>query len=85
MLEAEGYTLVNLRTGYEKRVGKWTLSPFFGVQNLLAQSYSGNVRINANGGRYFEPAPGGTCMVYFSWHHFASSLDIRTYVTVCEL
>jgi hypothetical protein len=31
--------------------------PFIGVNNLFDNQYSGNVRINAFGGRYFEPAP----------------------------
>lgn len=38
-----------------------TLIPFFGINNLLDAQYSDNVRINAFGGRYYEPAPG----IYF--------------------
>jgi len=52
------YELVDTRIGYEASHGSWLLSPFFGVRNLLDQSYNSNVRINANGGRYFEPGPG---------------------------
>ena len=33
------------------------MAPFAGVNNLFDEDYSANVRINAFGGRYFEPAP----------------------------
>ena len=34
-------------------------APFVGVNNLFDESYNANMRINAFGGRYFEPAPDG--------------------------
>lgn len=34
------------------------LKPYLGVNNFLDQKYSDNIRINAFGGRYFEPAAG---------------------------
>ena len=52
------YTLANLRFGFERDVGAVTISPFVGVVNLLDESYNANVRLNAFGGRYFEPGPG---------------------------
>lgn len=55
--EVQPYTVVDLRAGYEKIVGDWTLTPFVGVNNLFNERYNGNIRINAFGGRYFEPAP----------------------------
>ncbi len=33
-------------------------SPFFGINNIFDAKYSDNIRLNAFGGRYFEPAPG---------------------------
>lgn len=54
----DGSIVVNVRTGWETAVGSWLVAPFFGVQNLLDEDYNNNVRINARGGRYFEPAPG---------------------------
>ena len=57
-VEVEAYTLVNLNLGYEiesKNI-KWT--PFFGVNNLFDAKYNDNIRINAFGGRFFEPAAG---------------------------
>jgi iron complex outermembrane receptor protein len=35
-----------------------TISPFLGVNNLNDETYYGNIRINAAGARYYEPAPG---------------------------
>jgi iron complex outermembrane receptor protein len=45
---------------------KWKatrLKLFGGVQNLMDTRYNQNVRINAFGGRYFEPAPGRTLYI----------------------
>lgn len=64
-------TVANLRLGYEHRFDNWRLGPFFGVQNLFDEAYNNNVRINADGGRFFEPAPGvnvyGGLTVAYSW------------------
>lgn len=57
-LENKAYTVVNLRAGTSKSLGPWLLSPFVGIENLFDEGYNSNVRINARGGRYFEPAPG---------------------------
>ncbi|MEZ4599603.1 MAG: TonB-dependent receptor [Syntrophotaleaceae bacterium] len=57
-VKSERFVLVNLRTGVTKNFGRWRISPFLGAENLLDESYSSNVRINASGGRYFEPGPG---------------------------
>jgi iron complex outermembrane receptor protein len=51
------YTTADLRLGYTRFFGPWEFSPFIGVNNLFDKQYNGNVRINAFGGRYFEPAP----------------------------
>ncbi len=47
----------NLRVGYNGFFGDWEVSPFLGVNNLFDENYNSNIRINAFGGRYFEPAP----------------------------
>lgn len=54
----EAYGVLNARVGYEMPGPGWRASPFVGVQNALDARYAGNVRVNAAGGRYFEPAPG---------------------------
>jgi iron complex outermembrane receptor protein len=54
----DAYTLVSLRFGYDVDLGNFTLSPFAGVHNLTDEAYTANVRLNAFGGRFFEPGPG---------------------------
>ena len=54
---SDAYTVSNLRLGYTRYSGKWEFSPFLGVNNLFDEHYNSNVRINAFGNRYFEPAP----------------------------
>jgi len=54
---SESYVVSNFRAGIDLHVGPWEISPFLGVNNLFDEEYAGNVRINAFGGRYFEPAP----------------------------
>ena len=56
-VKVPGYKVVNVRIGKDIQVGDWTVSPFLGINNLFDESYNSNVRINAFGGRYFEPAP----------------------------
>jgi iron complex outermembrane receptor protein len=52
------YELVNLRVGWQLEIGAhWSVAPFVGLNNLASQNYSGTTRLNALGGRYFEPAP----------------------------
>lgn len=51
------YTVANLRMGLERTVGSTLFSPFIGINNLFNESYNNNIRLNAYGSRYFEPAP----------------------------
>jgi iron complex outermembrane receptor protein len=53
----DGYTIANLRLGYDADVGNFRVSPFLGVNNLLDETYTANVRLNPVGGRYYEPGP----------------------------
>jgi len=50
-------TVSNLRLGHNIVYGDWELESFLGVNNLFDEDYNDNIRINAFGGRYFEPAP----------------------------
>lgn len=50
------YGLVNMRAGYEYVWNNWSVAPFIGFNNLNDATYDGLVRINAQAGRYFEPA-----------------------------
>ncbi len=54
---SDAYTVANMKLGYSHFSGNWEFSPFLGVNNLFDGNYNGNVRINAFGQRYFEPAP----------------------------
>ena len=51
------YMLTNLRIGYQFEGQRWRIRPYLGINNLFDESYNNNIRINAFGGRYFEPAP----------------------------
>ena len=53
----DGYEIVNLRGGYVFEYRDIEIRPYLGINNLLNQEYTDNVRINAFGGRYYEPAP----------------------------
>ena len=53
----DAYTVANVRLGFEYLWENWLIAPFLGVHNLFDEKYNSNVRINAFGGRFFEPAP----------------------------
>jgi iron complex outermembrane receptor protein len=54
----DNYTVINLQTGFRIGLDQWSVEPFLGLNNITNTSYSDNVRINAFGERYYEPAPG---------------------------
>lgn len=54
---SEGYTLVDMRTGYQLDLGSVDLRPYAEVSNVFDVQYNGSVSINA-GDNYFEPGPG---------------------------
>jgi len=56
-VRVDGYTVVNLKLGYKIDKLNWDIEPFFGVNNLLGEEYFDNIRVNAFGSRFFEPAP----------------------------
>ena len=51
------YVVSNLRAGWDIVQGDWKINPYIGVNNLFNELYNSNIRINAFGGRFFEPAP----------------------------
>jgi len=55
--EVDPYVLLNLNAGYQMLLGPFRILPFLGVNNLLNSDYFDNIRINAFGGRYYEPGP----------------------------
>lgn len=59
LVASDGYVLVGARTAWDVSLSEdWQLGASLGSRNLLAAEYDANVRINATGARYFEPAPG---------------------------
>ena len=56
-VKVEPYTVLDLNLKYDIKLNKVKLIPFLGANNLLNTKYNDNIRINAFGGRYFEPAP----------------------------
>ena len=54
----DAYIVMNLRFGGSRQIGGWQIAPFIGINNLFDRTYNASVRVNAFGGRYFEPAPG---------------------------
>ncbi|MEO0583925.1 MAG: TonB-dependent receptor [Bacteroidota bacterium] len=57
-VEIAPYTIINLRLGWNFLREKWDAQPYVGVNNLTNTPYFANIRINAFGGRYYEPAGG---------------------------
>ena len=55
--DVSSYTVVNLRLGYDFQNGNWLIRPYVGLNNVFDEAYNSNIRINAFGGRFFEPAP----------------------------
>ena len=55
--KVDSYQVTNLRLGRDWLYDGWEVSPFLGVNNLLDEEYNSNIRINAFGKRYYEPAP----------------------------
>ena len=56
--KVDSYALLNFRASYDFDIPKATISPFFGINNVTDTNYNANIRINAFGRRYYEPAPG---------------------------
>lgn len=56
-VESDAYGVVDARLGWEIRLGRFALTPMVGLNNLANELYDDNIRLNAAGGRYYEPAP----------------------------
>ena len=62
----ESYLVSNIRASYEFNLGRWLVRPYAGINNVFDERYNNNIRINAFGGRYFEPAPDRNIYVGFA-------------------
>ena len=56
-VKVPSYVVSSLRATYEFQNGDWLFRPYIGINNLFDESYNSNIRINAFGARYYEPAP----------------------------
>jgi iron complex outermembrane receptor protein len=56
-VKVNDYVISNFRVSYEFTGGNWLFRPYLGVNNIFDETYNSNIRINAFGGRYYEPAP----------------------------
>ena len=56
-VKVPNYMVSSLRATYEFQNGDWLFRPYIGINNLFDENYNSNIRINAFGARYFEPAP----------------------------
>ena len=57
LASVNGATVANLRLAFLQETARLDIEPFIGVNNLTDTAYTSNTRINAFGGRYFEPGP----------------------------
>jgi iron complex outermembrane receptor protein len=55
--EVDSYIVTNFRASREFESGNWLVRPYIGLNNIFNERYFSNIRINAFGGRFFEPAP----------------------------
>ena len=56
-VNVSSYVVGNIRFGFRAQAGRWRLEPYLGIYTLFDESYNNNIRINAFGACYFEPAP----------------------------
>jgi iron complex outermembrane receptor protein len=69
----ESSAVSNLRVGHNVYYDDWEVSSFLGINNLFDEGYNDNIRINAFGGRYFEPAPERNAYIGITVRRFISS------------
>lgn len=60
---ASGYTVWNVRAGFEQRSGSWRFSEFLRVDNVDNRAYIGSVIVADANRRFYEPAPGRSVMI----------------------
>jgi iron complex outermembrane receptor protein len=53
-----GWAATAVRAGLDLTIAGWRMGPFGGVSNLFDKKYAASVQVNAQFGRFFEPAPG---------------------------
>jgi len=56
-VSVDEYWVSDFRLSRQLTYDRWQMNPFLGINNLANQRYNSNIRPNAFGGRFFEPAP----------------------------
>ena len=56
-VEEDAALIANISASQKIQLSKFALTPFVGLNNIFNTQYSDNIRINAFGSRFFEPAP----------------------------
>ena len=56
--EIDGYSSINVKMSKNLNLFKTSITPFISIDNLFNKEYFDNIRINAFGSRFYEPAPG---------------------------
>ncbi len=56
-VNTESFQLLNFQSSYIIRTTNILITPFINVANLTGEQYFSNIRINAFGSRFYEPAP----------------------------
>ena len=51
------YLVTNFRLSVDFQNKQWVFRTYAGINNLFDEGYNNNIRINAFGGRFYEPAP----------------------------
>ncbi|MDB9988353.1 TonB-dependent receptor [Flavobacteriaceae bacterium] len=57
LVQEKVFLVTNLNVSFRSKNGAVQWIPFFGVNNVFNTIYNDNIRVNAFGGRYYEPAP----------------------------
>ena len=57
-VKINSYSVSNFRLSYQINKGNWSILPYMGMNNIFDTEFNSNIRINAFGSRYYEPAPG---------------------------
>lgn len=56
-VEVSSFLVSGFRISYEFKRDTWLFRPYLGINNVFDERYNSNIRVNAFGARYFEPAP----------------------------
>jgi iron complex outermembrane receptor protein len=56
-VKVQAYTVSNFRLSYNINKRNWKILPYMGMNNIFDTEFNSNIRINAFGSRYYEPAP----------------------------